>query len=314
MNLEMSNGNLFESGPAMDKPKASIMERAVCLSVELCRLGTRRKVASTEVQTDADPDAIHVSKEILESESLDEIKRLDGEIREYVNKRTVPGMSLFRSGVYLVPVDRLEEIDAQLETYKQRREALVERFMENYDTAARAAKNRLGSLYNEDDYPIAGKVRAKFGMETKYVAFSAPDKLKTISSSLYRREQAKLQAAVESATAEIRNVLRASMVDLVNHMVERLSIKPGEKAKTFRDSLVGNIREFLDNFKSRNIVDDAELARLVEAADSLTRGIDPETLRQSDTARERVAEGFVKIKAELDTMIVQRPGRKVKFD
>src|SRR5215469_12307661 len=152
-----------------DVPRGTIMDRCVCLSVELRRLGTRRRVASTQVQTDADSDMIHVSKEILESETLDAIKRLDGEIREYVNHKTVPGMALFRSGVYLVPVVTMEQIDAWLEKTREQRERLVDRFMGEYTIAINAARSRLGSLYDENDYPPFHKVRGAFGMETKYI-------------------------------------------------------------------------------------------------------------------------------------------------
>jgi hypothetical protein len=298
-----------------DIPRGTIMDRAVCLSVELHRLGTRRRVASTEIQTDADSDMIHVSKEILESDTLEEIKRMDGEIRGYVAKKTVPGMSLFRAGVYLVPVDSLEDIDARLEQFKRDREYQVEKFLGQYQEAAAAARARLGSLYDENDYPAIAKVRAAFSMETKYVAFATPDKLATISSTLYRREEAKMAAAISSATEKVVDALRSEAAGLVDHLVERLSAKPGEKPKVFRDSMIGNIREWLENLPGRNsIAGDVGLSELARKMESLLDGVDPQTLRDNDRAREAIVEGFGAIKAQLDNMIVQRPIRKINLD
>jgi len=258
---------------------------------------------------------IHVSKEILESETLNAIKRLDGEIRDYVNRKTVPGMALFRSGVYLVPVATMEIIDAWLEKTREQRERLVDRFMGEYTISINAARSRLGSLYDENDYPSMHKVRAAFGMETKYIGFSTPDNLKTISSALYRREEAKMAAAVSSATERIVDTLRGEAADLVGEIVERLSSKPGEKPKVFRDSLIGNIRDWLDNLPGRNsITGDIGLGGLAAKIESLLDGVDPQALRDDDRMRAEVAAGFSEIETKLSNMIAVRPTRKVNID
>jgi hypothetical protein len=312
------NGDLFARPNAIvrdDLPKGSIVDRSVCLSLELRRLGTRRRVASDAVQTDADPEMISVSKEILESEVLDKIKSLDGEIRDYVNRRTVPGMSLFRAGCYLVRTEIVAEIDAKLERYAERRQELVDLFMEEYedrmsrDECERDEARRLGSLYDATDYKSAEKVRRTFSMETRYIAFSTPDKLASISSDIYQREQDKGIRAIHDATVEITNIIRAEFAELVDHAVDKLTVAPGEKPKVFRDSLIGNIESFLDTFADRNLADDADLADLVARARSLVR--DPKDLRDIPSLRASVAESFTAIKATLDTMIVDKPARKI---
>ena len=58
-----------------------VFDRAVCLSLAMGCLGTRRKVPSASINVEADKDMLHVSKAILESEELDAIKTFDGEMR-----------------------------------------------------------------------------------------------------------------------------------------------------------------------------------------------------------------------------------------
>jgi hypothetical protein len=246
---------------------------------------------------------------------LDKIKSLDGEIRDYVNRRTVPGMSLFRAGCYLVRTEIVAEIDADLERYAERRQELVDLFMAEYedrmsrDECERDEVRRLGSLYDAADYKSVAKVRGTFSMETRYIAFSTPDKLASISSDIYKREQDKGIRAIQDATAEITGIMRAEFAELVNHAVEKLTVAPGEKPKVFRDSLIGNIESFLDTFSDRNLADDEALAALVQRARGLVR--DPKDLRDIPSLRASVAESFTAIKASLDTMIVDKPARKI---
>lgn len=287
----------------------NIMDRAVCLSVELHGLGTKRKVNSSRVDTDADRAMIHVSKDILESKALADVKRLDGEIRSYINSRCLP--SLFRAGVYLLPVDLIEQVDGRLEEFAAQRAELVEQFITEYQHARDAARARLGSLYDDRDYPGITEVREAFSMETRYIAFNTPSNLKDIAPAIWRRETEKAKAAVESAAEEIRQVLRAAMADLVDHMVERLSPKADGSQKVFRDTLVGNLREFLETFQARNITDDGDLAAIVQQARACLGGASPEALRQSPSVREKVRAGFESIKNNLDTMLVDKPRRRI---
>ena len=293
-------------------PGGNILDRAVCLSVELHRLGTKRKVSSQQIDTDADRDMIHVSKDILESEALKAIQKLDGEIRKYIAVRCLP--SLFRSGVYLLPIDLIQEVDMRLQTFTMERQMRVDAFMGEYRETANAAEFRLGSLYNAQDYPSESKVRAQFYMVTRYLTFSTPGQLRAVNPALFERETQKMQQQIASATEEITGMLRSAMAELVDHLIDRLSPEPGGKRKVFRDSLVGNVKDFLEVFQARNIADDRALADLVTQAERLLDGVDAGDLRDSAKLRERVTVGFQSIKATLDGMLVTAPSRKVVFD
>ena len=289
----------------------NIMDKAICLSVELRRLGTRRKVAASRVETDADTDMIHVSKEILESDYLDLIKKLDGEIRTYINARCLP--SMFRAGVYLLPITMIEEVDHELAEFGAKRLALVASFVAEYESAAASAASRLGSLYDPRDYPSLERVMAAFSIETRYITFGTPGTLKSISPTIYAREVEKAKASVAAAAEEIKQVMRANMADLVDHLSERLQKKPDGSQKIFRDSLIGNVKEFLATFQARNIVDDNDLAVLVARAGELLEGVDSNDLRTNDQMRNYISDGFTAIKTELDTMLIAKPARVIDF-
>ena len=88
---------------------------AVCLVLSLRKIGNRKKLPSSLVEVDADMDLISAQKTLLSSEQLKAISHYDGEIRRYLYCRCLP--SLFMSGVYLVPIALIEEVEAKLSSF-----------------------------------------------------------------------------------------------------------------------------------------------------------------------------------------------------
>ena len=83
----------------IETSKVPIFQKAVGFAVETKRLGTRRKVSSAEVGTDADRTMIHVSKSILDSPELKQVEKLDGEVRRFLSLQCLP--SNFKSSWWM---------------------------------------------------------------------------------------------------------------------------------------------------------------------------------------------------------------------
>lgn len=289
-----------------------LFDRAVCLSLAVGCLGTRRKVSSSSIQVEADKDMLHVSKAILESEQLDAIKTLDGEMRSWLAKRALP--SPFRKGTYLIPLALVEQVDEKIGAYQEKRRTLVDAFLAVYDRSVEDAKGRLNGLFNPADYPGDEKVRAAFYVDVRYLAFGVPEKLEGIRRDIFEREKQKAEAQWREASDEVQQALRAGLADVVDHMVERLQGNGGEKPKVFRDSLVGNMQEYLELFAPRNVTDDAQLAQLVDRCKGVLDGVDADALRSSAAIRNKVREGMTQVQAVLDTMVIDRPARRIVLE
>jgi hypothetical protein len=289
-----------------------IFDRAICLSLTVGCLGTRRKVPATSVQVEADRDMLHVSKAILESKELDAIKTLDGELRTWLGKRALP--SPFRRGTYLVPIALVEEVDGKIGEYQEKRAGLVARFLAAYDASVEDAKKRLNGLFDVSDYPGAEKVRAAFYVDVRYLAFGVPEKLEGIRKDIFEREKAKAAASWKEASEEVRQALRAGLADLADHLVERLQGNGDGKPKVFRDTLVENMTDYLDLFDPRNVTDDTQLALLVERCRNILDGLDADALRSSAAIRTKVRDGMTQVQATLDTMVIDRPARRIVLE
>ncbi len=289
-----------------------LFDRAVCLSLTMGCLGTRRKVAAASIQVDADKDLLHVSKAILESKELDAIKTLDGEVRAWLGKRALP--SPFRRGTYLIPLDLVEQVDAKIVEYQEKRRFLTDAFLAVYDRSVEDAKKRLNGLFDASDYPGDEKVRATFYVDVRYLAFGVPEKLEGIRKDIFEREKQKAESQWKEASDEVRQALRAGLSDLVDHMVERLQGNGDGKPKVFRDSLVENMAEYLDLFDPRNVTDDDQLAHLVGRCRSVLDGVDASALRASDAIRTKVRDGMAQVQSVLDTMVIDRPARRIVLE
>jgi hypothetical protein len=298
----------------------NLLDNAITLSVTISKIGTRRKVDSrkmvmreTEGEQQPDSDAIGVNKELISTPTFDAITKLDGDFRTRLYKLALPN-PLFRNGTYLVPVSLLETIDEMIEAYKAERSIKIAAFLDDYATAVYDARSRLGGLFNPADYPDKESVKGSFSVTVQYIEIGIPSALGSISPAIFQREKDKFNEKLVSAAEEITAAMRESFNELINHMVDRL--KPGAdgKPKIFRDSLISNLKEFMDTFSARNITNDSDLETLVNKAREVLRGKSAGDLRNYDSIRENVVSGISKIKEQLSSMVIDAPKRKFNFD
>jgi hypothetical protein len=287
-----------------------LAQRTVCVKVRLGRLGNTRKVSNSQVEVDTDKSLIRVSKHLLDSQELREVANFDGEIRRYLYDTCLP----FEAGIHLCPLPLLEQMEAQMRGFAARRQELVAGFLEAYPRLCQDAAKRLRSLYNPGDYPPVEHVRQQFTFLWQYISFGVPDQLREISTKIWQEEREKAAQVMAEAGHEIQQVLRTAMAELVKHMRDRLKDGPDGKPLRFKETTVSNLVEFLGTFDFRNVTDDEELKALVDRARTILGGVDAEALRTTTDVRARVQQEMADLAAELDTMIVKKPGRKFRFE
>jgi hypothetical protein len=303
------------STPRIEQPPLpDINETSVCLTVTLKGIGNTRKIPKSKVSVDAEESMYNATKKLYECQELKDITSLDAEIHVYLYRKALP--SMFKEGIYRIGIKSIEKIDTALNVFLERRKVLVEKFVANYNAAVSQAREKLRSNFDQKDYPGAETVRAAFVMKWSYITFSTPGVLETINKQIWADERAKAKLEVQQAANEMRDVLRANMLDLVKHMSDKLTGtgKDG-KAPIFRDSMVKKMREYLEDFDERNITQDTQLSDLVTQARSLlNNNVDADALRGNAKVREEVGEGMTRIKLALDGMLQEAPIRSFMLD
>lgn len=303
-------------------PTQRIQNDSVMLYLSMGRLRTRRKIAGSKitkkgqeengslVETEIDPQLLHVSKDILESPELKAIAEHDTAIKTWVRARCLP--SPFKGkGILILPVRLIQEVAEEVEASRRDRGPLIDRFIEMYAQRKQEAQIKLGAGYDENDYPSIDLVREAFTFEFQMWELSAPGQLQAINRELYQRELTKLQNMWGEASHQVTTVLLQEFRKLTAHVAEKL--QPGEngKPKVFRDTTVTNLTTWLELFKSRNLTDDQTLVETVERARQLITGIHPDTIRDSDTLRAELATDFANITSTLDAALIDRPLRAI---
>jgi len=295
---------------------ADIRKNSICIIIQTSRFTTRRTVAQADVKVEAtddeksvpDQDMVTVAKDLLDSPELRRIATFDHITKLWVKARSVPS-PLLRAGAHMFSIDALEDMYAYLEQRKKDREPLMDEFAAAYPGLVRAAKIKLGPLFDAKQYPPADVIKREFRFDWQVVEIDTPnEKLRGISQALFEKEKAKAEATWSSAVGQINDALAAGMAEVVNHLAERMG--DGDEApKRFRASAVKKVEDFLANFAQRNLANNEQLNKLVTDAKKLLSGVDAKELKKDGELRKRVVEGFKEIKTSLDGMLEDRPGR-----
>ena len=163
-------------------------------------------------------------------------------------------------------------------------------------------------------YPPVEEVRGCFCLNWQYIRYGVPEQLGEISARIFETEREKAAEAMSQACDEIQQVMRASLLEMVNHLRDRLADQPDGKPQRLRESTVQKLRDFLATFDLRNVVDDHELRGQVEKARSLLEGVSTDELRNMPLVRASVREGMAQLAAQMDVLVSDRVSRKFRFD
>ena len=294
----------------IQEPGTDLARKTVFIKLHLGLLGNSRKVSSSQVEVDADKALTRVSKTLLDSPELQAIRTLDGDVRRYLYDTCLP----FEVGIHLLPLGLLETVDEKLREFKGKRDGLVEVFLAAYPRLCQEAAGRLRTLYNPADYPRVDEVRSHFTLSWQYVSYGVPEQLGEISARIFETEREKAAQTMSEACEEIQQVMRASLLELVSHLRDRLIDQADGKPQRLRESTLQKLRNFLATFNLRNVVDDHELKEHVDKARALLEGVSTDALRNMPLIRARVREGMADLAGQIDVLAGDRVSRKFRFD
>ncbi len=298
----------------IDNNSADIFNRGCLVKLETSCWTGRAKIPSRILldgssHASVDPRFIGAHKRLVDGETLREVERIRGEARAWLASRSLPFPV---DGVVFVPTAEINRIDDKLGEFAKRFEAAADAFAADFAALREAARENLGSLYSGTDYPP--NVRDRFSFSWRFLSLAPAGSSQLLDPELVARERQKFQVLMQQASEQAVAALRERFAEVVDHVVERLSGERDDgKPKVFRDSLVGNLREFLDSFASLNISDDQALAKLVEKTRGTIDNVGASELRSDEQLRGHVAKQMELVQQALDGMLVERPTRKLRF-
>jgi hypothetical protein len=258
---------------------------------------------------DAEGQFLSAGKKLLDTRhpAFRAVTAIRGKIDAYWKGLSLP---FPEAGVRLIKHDAIEAFAAQMADYRAELDDAVADLDRHYAELRAAAAGRLGSLYNESDYPET--LVGLFDVAFDFPNVEPPDYLVQLSPGLYEQERARVAARFEEAVRLAEQAFLDEFARLVAHLSERITGTGDDGGdKVFRDSAVGNLVEFFERFRSLNVRSSAQLDALVEQAQRAVRGVGAQDLRDSDGLRREVAGQLSRVQSSLDSLLVERPRRRI---
>ena len=212
-------------------------------------------------------------------------------------------------GIRLLRQDALTAFQEQMHQFTEELNEAVSNLDEQYLSLKSAARERLGSLFNDDDYPMT--LIGLFEVSWDFPSVEPPDYLRQLNPELYEQECQRVQSRFEEAVRLAEDAFLGELSQLVSHLTDRLSGQADGRPKVFRDSAIGNLHEFFERFRSLNVRSNEQLDVLVAQCQGIVQGIQPQELRKRDTLRQQVASELSGVQAALDGLLIDRPRRQI---
>src|SRR3954451_9085814 len=145
---------------------------------------------------DAEGQFLSAGKKLLDTKhaAFRAVTAVRGKVDAYWKGMSLP---FPESGVRLIKHDQVEAFAAQMTDFRVELEDAVANLDRHYGELKRAAAGRLGSLFNEADYPetLAGL----FGVAWDFPNVEPPEYLVQLCPGLYEQERARVAARFEEA-------------------------------------------------------------------------------------------------------------------
>ena len=212
-------------------------------------------------------------------------------------------------GIRLIRLDQVELFNDQMIGFRVDLEETVERLEEHYADVKAAARDRLGRLFDETDYPAT--LRNLFAVEWDFPSVEPPAYLQQVNPELYELESQRVSARFDEALELAEQAFSSELSQLISHLHERLSGAADGKAKIFRDSAVSNLSDFFQKFRNLNVRSNDQLDALVSHAQQIVQGIEPQSLRDNRVLRQTLASELSELQGTLDNLLVDRPRRNI---
>ncbi len=212
-------------------------------------------------------------------------------------------------GIRLVRRSDVEMLQHRFEGYREELSEAVQELDDVYSELRESARRRLGELFESSDYP--DRLSGLFAVEWDFPSVEPPEYLRRLAPKLYQRECERTRARFEEAVALAEQAFGEELQRLVSHLAERLEGQADGKPKVFRDSAVENLHAFFQRFRHLRLSSSSELDAIVEEAESVLSGVRPDRLRDRRSVREQAAEGLGRVAQSLESLLVDRPRRRV---
>ena len=259
------------------------------LSIGVYKFKKLDRSVSSEIcqQKGAEDGSVEARKYLLsKSDPLEDLKKLEGEIRNFHYKHTIPWSD---SGLRLVTMEQYIPYAETMNGYIDKFMNKLNSFKSVYPSLIDAQAMKKGTLFDRSEYPSVLELDKKFHISVSYYPLPASGDFRVDISNEMKKElqdhySTHFEKKIESAMQDLWDRLHTTL----KHLKDRLAVSDDGTKKVFRDSLLINAREMCELLSKMNITNNHELEMRRKELESTLSGLTVDDLRDNVFIRQDV--------------------------
>lgn len=231
----------------------------------------------------------YTKKLLPAAKELEEVHRLSNNIRQFFYEQSLPWYS---DGSRIISAKNYLDFTAEFRKRKADFDYAVEQFIIAYPDLRESARQKLGDLFNETQYPSVSYLRQAFNCEISFMPL--PD-VKDFRVDVSESEKATFLKKIAEVEATAMKECWSRLFDTVSKAAHRMS----DPSAILRDSLLENVREICALLPKLNISDDPTLESMRQAVESTIASISTDECRQNKEVRSEASKALDDITAKM---------------
>lgn len=235
--------------------------------------------------TKSEQDQHAYRKILVKPDAINEVKAVRSRARAYHFSKTMPWID---GGTRILPAHFYKEYQEKMKEFRNEYEAAAAKFCRAYSALKGEARKRLGDLFKDDDYPSESSLRSKFSWDIKFLPIPSGNDWRV--AGLNSKDEAEMKKQVEE---QVVAAMVAASRDLMKRLMEVVSDLAGamkDSKSTFRNSIVGNIKEMVALVRSMNIMGDEKLEAVCKEVEKTLVKLNADELREDKKKRKEAAD------------------------
>jgi hypothetical protein len=292
-----------------EKTQDTLSQRAIYLVLDWSALSSWKRVDVEKVSGGKknNDDEIRARKRIVKSGALSDLRSVRYKVKKTL--RIFALSSLFRPGVYAIPVDHIKTVDGILKDAQSSMTSVRERLKVEWPEIIKDAQKRLGDLFDPSDYSSDAIAASEMRMSYRYVPIAeTPEILKNVAADTYKEDLERAKKETEKELESFRLHLRSALLEIIENMRRTLQ-KPDGDRKVFGKRFFKRLDEFLGTFAVRNLSEDGELQKVVAKLKKVAIGVDVVELKADATVQSKLDESLTGINTILKGLVEEGEGR-----
>lgn len=189
------------------------------------------------------------------------------------------------AGTGLLPAKLVQRYMEEKAEFEAKMPELIEEFLSVYPDWRATAPERMGSMFEEEDFPSLDEVREDIGWSCAMIPLPSGEqfrRIKLIAPDLTEQMETSTNAKIAEAVQAARAQTWKDLFAPVQHIVEVLSKDKGKLYET----LLGNLHTILDLAPMFNLSEDAQMDQFVAQAKETLGTVTIEDLRTDPALRQ----------------------------